>query len=118
MRPEPGRRRRSIQTRLLWLVGLGVLSALAIFGITSWIGIAQATDALAADRQVLAQSVASHIDYLVRGDLEVLQGLSGTAPAPEGGGQALPDSPSLRSAYLRAHLLERVFLLGVDGPHD
>ena len=106
---------RSIQTRVLLLVGLGVLAALTIFGGTSWVGLDRAAEALAAERQLLARSVANHLDYLVQGDLEILQALSAAPRGSAPDSNVLPEPAALRSAYLRAHVVERVFLVAKNG---
>jgi signal transduction histidine kinase len=106
---------RSIQARVLWLVGIGILSALAILGGTAWVGLDRMGDQLSAERLLLARSVAEHLDYLLRADMEVLQGVSaapGLDAAAPGDASWLP---ALKDAYLRTRLAERVLLVGAEG---
>jgi signal transduction histidine kinase len=106
--------RRGIQTRVVLLVGIGILSAIATLGIASWVSLNGLIGRLAAERQLLAGSVAEHLDYVVQGDMEILQGVSAAPRADTGDRDALPDQVALRDAYLRAHVVERVFIVGRD----
>ncbi|HEY3380342.1 MAG TPA: ATP-binding protein [Vicinamibacterales bacterium] len=111
----PGRKRRGIQTRVVLLVGIGILAALAIFGGTSFVGFNSLTERLAAEREMLARSIAAHLDYVVRSELEILQGVSGTPGVDLSDRDPSPEQSALRTAYLRSRLFERVFLIGRDG---
>jgi signal transduction histidine kinase len=104
--------RRGIQTRVVLLVGIGILAALATLGIASWIGLNGLVSRLASERQLLAMSVARHLDYVLQGDLEILQGVASAPRAELPDGDVLPDPAALRAAYLRAHLIERAFVVG------
>lgn len=104
--------RRSIQTRVVLLVGIGILSGLATLGIASWVGLNGLVARLAEERQLLAGSVAEHLDYVVQGDMEILQGVASAPRVDAGTREALPEQSALRDAYLRAHLVERVFVVG------
>jgi signal transduction histidine kinase len=104
--------RRGIQTRVVLLVGIGILAALAILGTTSWIGLNSVAGRLVAERQLLARSVAGHLDYVVQRDLEILQGISAAPGVDLTDTDLAPEEAALRDAYLRGHLVESVFLLG------
>jgi signal transduction histidine kinase len=103
--------RRGIQTRVLLLVGVGIVAALAILGSTSWVGLNALGARLASERVLLARAVAAHLDYVVQGDLEILQGLSRAPGVVLSDVRPQPDQGVLRDAYLRSHLLERVFVV-------
>jgi signal transduction histidine kinase len=107
--------RRSIQTRVVLLVGLGMLSSLAILGATSWMLLRGLGDRLVQERQYLAQSVARHADSVLQGDLQILQGLSPTVRLENTADVEAQLQPALRDAYLRCHALEAVFLYSPDG---
>ena len=92
-----------------------MLAALAILGGTAWVGLLDLNGRLASERQALGQAVASHLDYVVQSDLGILQGVSGARGVDSSGFDLLPEQAAVRDAYLRAHLLKRVFLLGRDG---
>jgi signal transduction histidine kinase len=104
--------RRGIQTRVVLLVGIGILSAIATLGIASWVSLNGLVGRLAAERQLLAGSVAEHLDYVVQGDMEILQGVSAAPRVESRDRDTLPELPALRDAYLRAHVIERVFIVG------
>jgi signal transduction histidine kinase len=104
--------RRGIQTRVVLLVGIGILAALAVLGGTSWVGLNSVAERLVAERQLLARSVAGHLDYVVQRDLEILQGISAAPGVELTDTDLAPEEAALRDAYLRGHLVESVFLLG------
>ncbi len=110
-RPVATPTRRSIQTRVLLLVGVGTIASLAILGSTSFVGLSSLGARLAAEREALARSVAAHLDYVVQGDLEILQGLSRAPGIGLAEADPRPDQAVLREAYLRSHLLASVFLV-------
>ncbi len=106
---------RSIQARVVLLVGAGILAALAILGGTAWVGLERMASRLSAERLLLARSLAVHLDYLVQADMEVLQGVS-AAPGLGLDPQSLQAAaPALREAYLRSSLVERVLLIAPTG---
>jgi signal transduction histidine kinase len=107
--------RHGIQTRVVLLVGMGTLSAIATLGIASWVSLNGLVDRLSAERQLLAGSLAGHLDYVLQRDMEILQGVSAAPRADAAGRDPLPDPSALRDAYLRAHVVERVFLVGRGG---
>jgi len=106
---------RSIQARVVLLVGTGILAALAILGGTAWLGLDRMEARLSAERLLLARSVAEHLDSLVQGDMEVLQGVSASQASNVAGREQLPERSVLRDAYLRARLVEHVVLIGPGG---
>jgi signal transduction histidine kinase len=106
---------RSIQARVVLLVGTGILAALAILGGTAWVGLDRMDARLSAERLLLARSVAEHFDYLVQKDMEVLQGVSASPGLNLTDPGRLPEQAALREAYLRAHLMDHVLLIGAGG---
>jgi signal transduction histidine kinase len=106
---------RSIQARVVLLVGFGVLASLAILGGTAWVGLDRMDDRLEAERLLLARSIADHLDYLVQSDMEVLQGISAASTFSVADRDRLPDRRTLREAYLRLRLVEHVLLIGPSG---
>jgi signal transduction histidine kinase len=106
---------RSIQVRVVLLVGLGMLGALAVLGGTAWIGLDRMADRLAAERLRLAASIAEHLDYLVRADMEALQGVSAAPGLDTASTDFQSWLPALKEAFLRLRLADRVLLIGADG---
>jgi signal transduction histidine kinase len=104
---------RSIQARVVLLVGFGVLASLAILGGTAWVGLDRMDDRLEAERLLLARAIAEHFDYLVQTDMEGLQGIQASHAANLADRGRLPDRLALREAYLRLRLVEHVLL--IDG---
>jgi signal transduction histidine kinase len=106
---------RSIQARVVLLVGIGILAALAILGGTAWVGLNRMEARLSAERLLLARSVAEHLDSLLQSDMEVLQGVSASPGLNLTDRDSLPGQSALRDAYLRARLVEHVVLVGPGG---
>lgn len=115
--PSPGRRwsGRSIQTRVLLLVGTGIAAAVAVLGGAAWVGLDRSAAQLSAERLLLARAVAAHLDAVVEGDLEVLQGVPAVRGLTEAPTTDVDERAALRSAYLHARLIGRVLLVGTDG---
>ena len=102
---------RSIQARVVLLVGFGVLASLAILGGTAWVGFDRTDRRLESERLLLARAVAEHLDYLVQADMEGLQGISASPAAGPLEKGWLPDRVTLREQYLRLRLVEHVLLI-------
>jgi signal transduction histidine kinase len=92
-----------------------VLAALAILGGTAFVALNRMETRLSAERLLLARAIAEHLDSIVQGDMEVLQGVSAGMPVGQAGREALPAGSVIREAYLRARLVEHVALVGPDG---
>ena len=108
--------RRGIQTRVVFLMGLGMLASLGVLGGTSWVHLNSLTGQLLDERTLLARSVAEHLDYIVRGEMQSLQGLASSLQAGDWPGPAQGlQGDDLRETYLRSHLFESVFLLDPRG---
>jgi HAMP domain-containing protein len=106
---------RSIQARVVLLVGTGIVAALAGLGGTAWTGLDRMAARLSAERLLLARTMAGHVDHLVQSDMEVLQGVSGAPGLGLDAAGIRAAAPALREAYLRCRLVERVMLIGPDG---
>ncbi|HEX7485462.1 MAG TPA: ATP-binding protein [Vicinamibacterales bacterium] len=106
---------RSIQARVVLLVGIGVLASLAILGGAAWVSLDRMASRLKAERLLLARAVAEHLDYLVQSDMEILQGVSVSPGVNLADRVQLPEQSALRDAYLRARLVEHVVLIGPGG---
>lgn len=106
---------RSIQARVVLLVGFGVLASLAILGGTAWVGLDRMDDRLEAERLLLAKAIAEHFDYLVQTDMEGLQGLQASPATNLAERGRLPDRLALRETYLRLRLAEHVLLIDGGG---
>jgi signal transduction histidine kinase len=106
---------RSIQARVVLLVGTGILAALAILGGTAFVALDRMEARLSAERLQLARSVAEHLDTVVQSDMEVLQGVSASRIVGAGDREAVPNRSALRDIYLRARLVDHIVLIGADG---
>lgn len=105
--------RRGLLTRILLLMAMGMLAPTAILGWASWESMEELNRQLLAGRQELAKSVAGHLEYVVRTDLETLQAATSRVDLEDR--DPGTERAVLREAYLRSHVLERVFLLGGEG---
>ncbi len=102
--------RRGLQTRVLLLVGFGMLASLAIMGGASWLSLNSLAGQLLAERELLARSVADHVDYVLQADLEILQGVSAAPGVNFEDTDREPERLAAGEANVRAHLFDRVFL--------
>lgn len=107
--------RRGLRTRIVLLMGVGILAPMVILGWASWVSLGELSRQLLAERQLLAKSVADHVEYVVRSNLEILQGVSSVPGVDLEDRNPAPERVALREAYLRSRLLERAILLGRDG---
>lgn len=107
--------RRGIQTRVMLLVGAGVLASLAILGGAAWLALASVADRLAAGRELLARAVATHLDVVVEDELSILQGIPASPRFDLADEEDGPEDAAVRDAYLRSHLARQVLLVGRDG---
>lgn len=107
--------RRGLQARIILLVGVGILSPMAILGWASWASLEDLSRQLLAERQLLAKSVANHLELVMRSNLEILQGVSSSPRVDLEDQDSAPERAALRVAYLRSRFLEGVFLLGAQG---
>jgi signal transduction histidine kinase len=106
---------RGIQARVLLLVGIGMLSSLAILGGAVWVTARSLTDQLMAERRLLARSFADHLEHVVASTFEILQNASTSPRVAVDDPDPVAVQGPLRDAYLRSHLLESVSLARVDG---
>ena len=107
--------RRGIQTRVMLLVGAGVLASLAILGGAAWFALASVADRLASGRELLARAVATHLDVVVEDELSILQGIPASPRFDLADDDRGPEDAAVRDAYLRSHLARQVLLVGRDG---
>jgi signal transduction histidine kinase len=108
----PGRR---LQTRIFVLIGVGVVGPLVALGLAGWTSLAALRALVEEERRLLATSFAEHLDDVVRGNLELLQGVA-TAPGVDpADGDPGPERAALRAVLARAHLLQRAFVLDRGG---
>ena len=108
----PSRRLRpqGLHGRIVLVVLVAMVGATAVFAWTAWTGFARLGGTLATERTLLGRSVADHLEYVVKADLEVLQGIGTSHPA-EAAGHAAAEPAAVREAYLRSRALDAVLLL-------
>ncbi len=107
--------RRGIQTRVMLLVGVGVLASLAILGGVAWYALTAVAERLAAGRELLAGAVATHLDVVIEDELSILQGIPASPRFDLADQDPQPEDAAVRDAYLRSHLARRVLLVARDG---
>lgn len=106
--------RRGIQTRVMLLVGAGVLASLAILGGAAWYALTAVADRLAGGRSLLARSVATHLDVVLEDELSNLQGIPASPRFELADEDPQPEVAAVRDAYLRSHLARHVMLVARD----
>lgn len=108
-------RRGSLQARIVLVVALGMLGPMAIFAWTGWRSFAELTQELLAERQLLAKSVAGHLELVIKADLEILQTIGAALRIRGEAANGAGERTAVREAYLRSRVLEAVLLLGDEG---
>jgi signal transduction histidine kinase len=106
MRPNA----RGLHARIMLVVILAMLAPAGVVAWAAWVGVAEVSRELQAERTLLGKSVADHLDDVLKSDLETLQAIGGVWRAAEPP-DAARERQAVRAAYLRAHALESVMLL-------
>ncbi len=106
---------RRLQTRIFVLIGVGVVVPLVALGSASWSSLRALRVLVDDERRLLAASFAEHLDDVVRGTLELLQGVATASGVDPGDADPGPERAALRTALLRSHLLQRAFVLDRAG---
>ena len=107
--------RRGLQARIVLLVAVGMLGPLAILAWAGWTSFAELSQELLTERRLLGRSVADHLEFVVRSDLETLQAIAAGPRAAAQEPDAAGERAAVRDAYLRSRFLDEVLLLGEDG---
>ena len=107
--------RRSIQTRVVLLVGIGMLASLTVLGSVSALYLESLQGQLLAERQLLARTLADHADYVVKSDLELLQRVSSAPRLDLTDNDPEPERLAVKDAYLRSRVFDCVFLVDRQG---
>jgi signal transduction histidine kinase len=109
------RRRTSLQRRIIILVAVGMLLMLAVLGVVSSLSIKESINRALRERLLLAQTVAGHLDYVMRQNLIRLQDI-GFAPGVDLTDNDLePERAALHNVYLHSMFTDGVFLLDRSG---
>ena len=115
--PSPGAARAAlgIRTRMLLLVGTGVLSSLLILG---WIVVSSINglmEQMLAGRRALARTTAAHAEQAIGDLVEALSTASLNPRFDPHDSDPAPERQALHMARLRARVLESVLLVDRDG---
>jgi signal transduction histidine kinase len=102
-----GRRGRGLWARIALVMIVGMLGPVAILAWAGWLSLSELSRELIDERQLLARSLADHVEAAIAADLEILQGI-GVASGADGGATAV------RDAFLRSRVLDAIVLLGED----
>jgi signal transduction histidine kinase len=103
------RRGRGLWARIVLVMIVGMLGPVAILAWAGWLTLEELSRELIDERQLLARSLAGHVEAAIAADLEILQGI-GVAAAGERGRAA----GAVRDAFLRSHVLGGIVLLAGD----
>lgn len=107
--------RRGLRVRILLLVGVGTLAPVLALGWASWASFGDLREQLLAERRLLAESIARHVEYVLQSNLEILQGASSKLGVDFENLDLAQGQAAVKEVYLRSRLLGRVFLLAPDG---
>ncbi len=106
---------RSLRTRLLVLVGLGMAALAGVLQVSSLWEVRGISDRALNERRRLAEVLAEHLDYVLQLNLSILQGLALEVRAglPQVNSASL--KAALREASLRSIFTAEVFVLDRSG---
>ena len=107
--------RRGLRVRIILLVGVGTLAPVLALGWASWARFGDMREQLLAERRLLAESIARHVEYVLQSNLEILQGTSSKLGVDFENLDIVQGQAAVKEAYLRSRLLGRVFLLAPNG---
>lgn len=116
--PPSGWNLRGIQQRLMLIVLLGILVSTTVFGWVAWEALDDSTARVLRDRGVHAGIAASQIETVVQREWQRLQEVASApwAASEETASDKLADPHTLlRSALIRAELMERVYVTDASG---
>jgi signal transduction histidine kinase len=107
--------RRGLQTRIAVVVLIGTLGPMLVFAWAGWASFSETNHELLAERRLLGDSAANHVEYVIKSDLEALQALGTGGSADVEGWNAGAERVAVRDAYLRSRVLEGVVLIAPGG---
>lgn len=114
-RRAPGLVRRSLLWRVMTLVVFGMALALAAFGLASLLAVNESRDHTLDERLSLARAAAGHVDYVVRHNLEALDGLSLSEGFDLQDADFGPEQQALRRLFLSSVFSRGVYLTDARG---
>ncbi|MGE5357918.1 MAG: ATP-binding protein [Bacteroidales bacterium] len=114
-RERPHLNRRGLQVRVLLLVGVGLLASLLIMGGAGWLYLNSLAGQLLRERELLAESAAQHVEYVLQADFQTLQGISSAPGVNFEDRDVEPERAATGEASVRARLFDRVFIAGRSG---
>lgn len=107
--------RRGLRARIVLVVLVGMIGPMAILTWAAWASLSELHRELVAERQRLGKSVADHLEYAIRSDLEALQTIGASGPRSPDATDPGSERAAVREAWLRSRFLESVALLGEGG---
>lgn len=102
--------RSNLGRRILFLVAVSVLLVLAGLGFSGWQAVRQSSEQVFNERQALAEASVSHLDYVLRENMERLSGIAFSAGVDIEDDNIEPEKRALHSAYLGSIFNNGVFI--------
>jgi PAS domain S-box-containing protein len=108
-------KRRSLRRRIVLLTALGMFVILGVMGVSSFLSVRQTIERSLQERLLLAQNVASHLDYIIQQNLIRLQDIAFTRGVDFQDEDLEPEKLAVHNAYLNSIFTDGVFLLDERG---
>lgn len=105
----------SLQIRIMILVSVGMLTVLASFGALSMIAVDQSVGRTLQERLNLAEATASHLDYVIKQNLDLLQGVSFGEGVDLQDADPEPERRALHNAYFHSIFGDGIYIVDVNG---
>lgn len=106
--------KRSLQKRITILTALGTFAILLILGVSDFLSLRESMNETLRERLVIAQAVASNLEYLMRQNLMYLQEVAFSKGVNLEDEDLGPEKSALHTAFLRS-IFANVFLLDSKG---
>ena len=104
----------NIGRRILLLVTVVMLPVLIALAVSGWLAVQQSLERVSHENQALAQAIGSHIDYVLRQNLERLENIRFAPGIDIEDGDPEPERKALHSAYLGS-IFDSVFISDLEG---
>ena len=107
--------RSSLNSRIVILITILMVVGFATFGISGVLIVGESVDRTLQERLLLAKATAKHLDYVIKSNLDLLQGVDSAFPLLAAEGNIEQASRQLREVYFRTIFSDGIYVAGRDG---
>ena len=101
--------------RIVLLVSLSMFFILTALAVSGWLAVRESSDRVLSERGELAQATGKYLDYILRQNLERLDGIGFAPGVNTGDGDLEPEKRALHSTYLGSIFDDGVFITNQQG---